>query len=343
MAITRTNHVSTKFNALKFCAALSCVALITTGLRADVARLQNGDTVSGKITQVKDGALTIETAYAGAITVVQTNVVDITLDDVACVRTKAGEAAEAKGVIAAADIATLWLAGAADPDAPAPVDPWNFSLAAEVRRADGNTDGTFTSVRVEANYLKDPWTIKLFGAANYDKTEDVTTEHKVYGGADAGYAFNDRSGAYVRDELLTDRINDIKIRSSLASGYELFIFKNAIPGDLEMFRIRLGLGHRYEKLRSGGGSDSSMTLDTGAKFRKRLSEIAIWDSELTYVPAVDDFDNYLITHETRIEINLSAKWNLTQDLGVRHEYNSIPAADKDYLDSTYFVRVRKVW
>ena len=395
--------------------ALFGAVLFANSLFADSARLANGDVISGKIMRLRDDALIVQTDYAGAVSIAETNVVEIILDsrtdihaedvkdgsferqlllvsagiaafqesggdaaamsleDIAALCEEGAKSSDKKITMSSSDFAALWALGAlllANAEAPepvseaapmsetapeaapaedgaaasaAPAEPWNLSVAAEVRRADGNTDGTFTSLRAEANYIKAPWTVKFFANANYDETDGAASEHKISGGFDAGYGFNEHTGLYVRDELLNDRINDIKLRSTSAAGCELFAFKNAIPGDLEMFRLRLGLGHRYEKLRSSGGSDSDMTLDTGAKFRKRLNDAAIWDTELTWVPAFDEFGDYILTHETRLEINLSARWKLTQDFGVRHEYNAQPAAGTEKLDSTYFARVRKTW
>ncbi len=315
---------------------------------ADVIKLQGGDQITGKITQIKGGVLAIETAYAGTLSIVQTNVVSMTVDAPVNVREKPAEATpaeipatEAKGSIDASTIRTLWLAGAVDPDIPP--SPWNFSIAAEARYTDGNTDGVVAGLYGEANYLAKEWTLKLYGGANYDKSDGSVSEHKVFGGADVDYFLTDHSGIYAREELLTDRSNDIKIRSTFAAGYEYFLYKKAIPGDLEMLRLRLGLGQRYEKHRSDDSSNSSMTIDTGLRFHKRLNDTLTWTTEVTYAPAIDDFRDYLITHDSHCGVDLVKKWKLTHEIGIYNEYNSKPADGNEYLDTTCYARIKKTW
>lgn len=316
-----------------------CAPLLLFG---DVVRLHGGDQISGKVTQVKDSVLTIETAYAGAITITQTNIFELTIDTPVNVRVQTGTAPlEMQGALPPDGIATLWLPGADDPDTPP--CPWNFSIAVDARYTSGNSDGTLAGLDAVANYLGEKWTLKLYAGGHYDKADGSVSEHKFFGGADADYALNDIAGLYIREKLEHDRINDIKIRSTFAAGYSHYLYKHHIPGDLEMFRLRLGLGHRYEKYRLADGSESAMTIDTGLKFRKRINDTLTWDTEITYAPAIDDLREYLITHESRCEVNLIKKWKLTHELGLRHEYNSRPADGKDQLDSTYFARLRKTW
>ena len=313
-------------------------------LQADVVRLDNGDQLTGKVTQIHDGKLTLETAYAGAVNIAQTNVVSMTLDAPANV-----SGGELQGTVDAAglrDIQTLWLPGADIPGAPKPPpNPWSFSLAIEGLYTDGNSRNVVGGLLSEANYIRpEDYTLKLFGGIRYDKSNGDVNEHKLFGGVDATRFLSEHNGWYGREELLTDRVNSIKLRSSFATGYEYYFFKNAVPGGLEMLRFRAGLGHRYEKHHGKDeGSNSNMTADFGARLHKRLNENLAWTTEVTHAPAIDDFANFLFTHDSRLAVDLVKKWRVTHELGVQHAYNSRPADGNEKLDTTCYARLRKTW
>jgi len=64
---------------------------------------------------------------------------------------------------------------------------------------------------------------------------------------------------------------------------------------------------------------------------------------LAYTPAISDFGDYLLTHDSGIEIPLgfSDYWQL--HLGLRHDYKSIPAVGRDSLDTSYYSRLQLAW
>jgi len=314
-------------------------------LAADTVRLENGDQLTGKVVKIHDGVVSLETAYAGVISITQANIAGMALDAPANIREATGTRV-AEGALDIGAVQNLWLPGAPDPGAKTvPDSSWNFSLAAEARHSSGNTRNTEAKLEFEAHYINpESHTLKLFTGLNYNKTDGSVSDHDFTVGADAGFFVSEHSGLYARETLLTDRPNDIRVRSTFGSGFERFLYKNPVDGDLEMFRLRAGLGHRYEKHRGDGAtSNSAMTLDFGARFHKHLFDLAAWTTEVTYTPAVNDFANYLVTHDSRCGFNLVKKWRLTYELGVTHEYNSSPAAGNVYLDSTYYTRIRKTW
>jgi hypothetical protein len=63
------------------------------------------------------------------------------------------------------------------------------------------------------------------------------------------------------------------------------------------------------------------------------------DNSLGYAPAIDDFGNYLLTHDTSfvMPVGLTQHWTLR--LGVDNDYNSEPAPDRDKLDTTHYARL----
>jgi len=229
---------------------------------------------------------------------------------------------------------------------PAPaINPWGFNVAAESRYMGGNSEGKTAGLNAEANYVRPrDFSVKLYGAARYNKTDGKVSEHNASGGADTELFLPLLTGVYVREELSTDRVNDIRLRSTFAAGGEYFIFKHAVPGGLEMLRLRAGFGHRYEKHRGeAAASSSDITLDFGARLHKRLSDVFAWTTEITYTPAVDDFADYRVSHDSHCAVDLISGWRVSQEFGVLNEYNSHPAGDNKKLDTTVYFRIKKTW
>ena len=325
-------------------------------LQADVVKLANGDQITGKVTQVFEEVATVETPYAGTLSISQKDIASITLDQATEFFLTLADAEEnasprtsivGYGAISAADIRAFWLVGADDPTAPKPPpSPWNYSIAAEARYAEGNIHSKIGTLEAQANYIRPDFaTLKLTVGGSYEKTDKSLVTHTVYGSADATYFLAEHCGLYAREMLLTDRPNEIKIRSTFATGGEYFFYKKPSVGDIEMFRVRAGLGHRYEKHRDADETSSSdMTLDFGARFHKRINDVFAWTTEVTYAPAIENFTkNYLVTHDSRCSIDLVKKWKLTQELGIAHTYNSTPAEGTENFDTTCYIRLKKTW
>ena len=318
---------------MKFSRATRLTALLAAPLllAADTVKLDNGDQLTGTVTHIRDGVLTLETAYAGTLSIKQENIAGIVTNTPAAIAVQVAVETDA-----------------APPPVAAPAKkpaPWSYSAAAEARHTSGNSHDTTASIRLEANQIDpDLWTLKLYTGVEYNKADGNVTEHKVQGGADADFFTSKLTGVYAREELLTDRANDIRLRSTFGAGGEYFLHKKPTENGLDMLRLRAGLGHRYEKHRDAdASSDSAMTVDLGLRLNKELAENITWTTELTYAPAIDNFNNYLATHDSRCEFNLVKKWRVSYELGVQHAYNSRPAEGNVYLDTTYYTRLKKTW
>jgi len=252
---------------------------------------------------------------------------------------------EADGDIDVAPIWKLWRPGAEPPGWDDEHKPWGFSVAAEGRYIGGNSEGKVVGVNAEANHIMpDDFSVKLHAASRYNNSGGKVSEHNVSGGIDSDLFISKHFGVYAREELSTDRANDIRLRSTSAAGGEYFIFQKPVPGGLEMLRLRTGLGCRYEKHRApGADSSSDMTADFGLRFYKRFSDVFAWTTETTYTPAVRDFADYRVSHESKCTVDLVKDWRVSQEFGVINGYNSHPAADNEKTDTTVYMRIKKTW
>ena len=62
-----------------------------------------------------------------------------------------------------------------------------------------------------------------------------------------------------------------------------------------------------------------------------------------YTPAIDDFGDYLLVQDSALEMPIGTEASVTRSwilrVGVRNDYKSEPAPDRDELDTTYYTRL----
>ncbi len=190
------------------------------------------------------------------------------------------------------------------------------------------TQGNSESVAGAANILsKGAWknyAITLGADANYGEQSSVKSveSFRVYGQYDR--KLSESFYVFGRAEYYHDAIADIEYRVKLSPGFGWHLIKN----DKVTFDVELGPGYVFQKL--GSLSDSYATLRVGDRFTYKLSDRArIWQAA-EFVPAVEDFGNYLISAEIGVEADLTKKMSLRTV--IQDEYTSTPAAARKKND-----------
>jgi hypothetical protein len=64
--------------------------------------------------------------------------------------------------------------------------------------------------------------------------------------------------------------------------------------------------------------------------------------DLTFVPAIDDFSNYLFVNDSGIEIPVGSGDNWNVRMGIKNEYDSDTTAEEK-LDTTYYTKMVYSW
>ncbi len=60
------------------------------------------------------------------------------------------------------------------------------------------------------------------------------------------------------------------------------------------------------------------------------------NNELTFTPSIEDFADYLLTQNSWLDLPLGSFKLWKVRLGLRNDYNSMPAGDREKLDTTYY-------
>lgn len=339
---------------LPWLVATAAFALVAQ-TRADVVETKNGARIVGKIVAISAGAIAVDTDYAGALTIKQSEVVSFSTDQAIAVRLASGTRIDGKvagapdgtlqvvgadGTISTSvgKVAATWTAGGKDPDLAALERHWGYEAAVDVTGKTGNSEqlGTSASVRAKLKTAQD--TLQFYGAYNRQVSDGVKSADQLKLGVDYQNNFHGQLSWYVRDEGGFDRIKDIELYNVAAFGLGYDVIKKP----KQILTTRAGLSYRYEGYKNPlMASVSSAGLDFGLDHEFTFDNSKLVN-RLTFVPSFEDFANFRLSHESFYEVPLVAPyWKLR--LGVSNDYNSKPGPNVEKLDTVYFTRFVLTW
>ena len=109
-----------------------------------------------------------------------------------------------------------------------------------------------------------------------------------------------------------------------------------------MLELRSGFDYCHEKF-NDGITEQTPTIDFGLAHDWQFISLERMKNNMTYTPAIDDFNDYLITHDSSIEtpLGLSEYWQLR--LGLSNDYKSLPADDRKHRDTSYYSKLQLAW
>lgn len=333
------------------------LGLLLTGAAslADVVETKNGARLVGKVSRIDGTLVWLDTDYAGELKIKQKEVVSVTTEAPLVIRLTSGTVLQ--GTIAGAGngsaniagpdgtlpttidkIAATWTPGGQDPEVVALMRKWAYEVAVDVAGKTGNKEQLATGVSTRAS-LKTPTDALQFYAA-YDRqvSEGVKSADMGKAGLDYSNNFAGKLSWYVREEGGFDRVKDIELYNIAAGG----LGYDWIRKPKHILTTRAGLSFRYEGYKNPLTEDvKAAGLDFGLNHE---FDTAYWSliNRISYVPLIEDFDNYRILHESFFQFPLAhPAWKLR--VGVSNDFNSQPSAGLEQLDTTYFTRFVMYW
>ncbi|MGJ8643357.1 MAG: DUF481 domain-containing protein [Luteolibacter sp.] len=204
--------------------------------------------------------------------------------------------------------------------------PWEFTGAAGLSWAGGNSDSLAYSLQFLGSYVKDGE--EVYVGTDYFYSEDggvrSTDSLKIYG--QYNHSLTERFyvggyGGYFRDAAADI---DYRIDPSLLLGYKVIAEEDV------NLAFELGPGYTWRK--RGGVADDFLTLRLAEKFEWKFSPTSrLWQSA-SMTQNVKDFSGYLIDFELGVETRITDSWALRTF--VRHRIDSEPAAGKGDSDTS---------
>lgn len=355
--------------------ALACFA--STLAFADQIVTIHGDVINGEISMIHAGKVTIKTAFAGDLSIAREDIKTMTYDKEAVLlaRTDASkrEKTEVKTTTSATgettlvdlrnntyqltDVATLWDPATDDPDFPTP-KVWAFSASFGLSGHSGSTSDVSASAYIDALRTTEDSKLKLYASLNKTRADGVTTAAQYIAGLDfePKLAGSDVWSLYFRDEIQHNRFSDYRLRNVAAAGVGHYFFNETVDGKAHSLRGRVGVAHTYtDRYTHAVGSnegitDSDIALDLGLLFHWEFQCGATLNTELTYTPIIDDLDNGVVVHETKVSYllkELATVSNYLNDIsleaGIRNEYQTDPEPGQCHTDTAWYIRFSKAW
>jgi putative salt-induced outer membrane protein YdiY len=341
--------------AVRIFLALAAAGFAAASTFADVIETRNGARIVGKIVRIEDGAIAVETSFAGTLAIKQAEVTSIATDAPVAVRLASGTrfdgqiSAGAGGAlqIAGADgtittsvdkVAASWAAGGKDPQMAALERHWAYEAAVDVSGKTGNKEQLGTSASLRATLKTAQDTLQFYSAYDRQVTDGTKSADQFKAGVDYQNNFAGKLSWYVRDEGGFDRVKDIDLYNVAAFGLGYDVIKEP----KHVLTTRAGLSFRYEGYRNPATDDvRSAGLDFGLSHEYTFDNAKLVN-RLSYVPSFEDFSNYRANHESFLELPLAApSWKLR--IGVSNDYNSKPGTGVEKLDTAYFTRLVLNW
>ena len=356
--------------------ALVAVACMATGAMADKITTKAGDVITGKVTGIKAGVVSIETAFAGTLAIdrvlidtidydntekifVRTDATSREKTEVTVSRDEAGNVilipvADKHNLLALEDVSSLWGADAEDPDFP-PVKLWSYSASFGMTGHEGSSSDLSISAYIDAVRTTESNTLKLYASMNKARSDGASTSEQYIAGLDFEERPKEHWSWYVRDEVQHNRFNDYRLRNVAAGGAGYYFWNETIDGRASLLRFRFGVAHTYTDhytKKPGGDSvtDSDIALDFGLLYHYDFACGISWNTEITYTPLIDDLEKGIIVHETKWsylmkELGLVSDklTDVSLEAGIRNEYQTQPEPGTNHTDTTWYLRLSKSW
>jgi len=210
---------------------------------------------------------------------------------------------------------------------------WDTTVAAGVSLTRGNSRTMLLNGSVITERKGAPDELKFGAEANYGETEVTDTNgtksmeanvQNARGFADYRRLLTARDFAYLGVELRHDDIAGLDYRLVAGPGVGRYWLKG------ERQRLMTELGAAYVREKQAGDTDDRVVLRLAERYEWKLSATAkLWEA-VEYLPALEDFERYLLNGEIGIEAAVNTRVSLR--LVAQDKYNSEPAPGSDAND-----------
>jgi len=341
---------------LKYGSILALASLLLAhGATADEVITTDGARLVGNITLIDKGTIHLDTSYAGTLKISQEQVASFSTEQPRVVRLESGtimsgpvessgngmlKIKSEDGVLETntTKVAATWLPGAEDPEVLRSRRGWRYDASLDLTGRSGNVDKFRLGTNLNAQLKGPNDTLAFFFQYEQAEEEGFKTEDRATGGASYESFFSKFLGWYARTELETDRIDNVKFRSTSAGGLSYRL----INKDRQSLIARTGAGYRYTAFTDNSDHESSPTIDFGLAHTYEFENLFLMQNDLTYVPAIDDFGNYRVVHDSGFEIPIGSGENWKLRMGITNEYESQSTTDEK-LDTRYYTRMIYSW
>jgi len=324
---------------MRILASVLLFSMVTVSLADDEIKLKNGDRVTGKITAMANGKLTIETKHSGKLQVDWTQVESVKTDEPIKLKLVTGEWLEGKVSAGAEGRIKVESAGAA---APVEVDyakvksinespaAWHGKISAAANSSRGNTNSRNFLISGEATRETEGDLLFAKAIFRYGESDGILDERNSYGIGKYQYKLDPKLYLFVSEELSADTFKDLSLNSTTAAGVGYNVLRQKeIDLSAEVGIAYMSNNHNIDPDESHLGARVAVYLRWQLPLGFELKD------NFTIYPNFEDSQDYQLRNELTLGTSLGAGWDLL--FGWIREYDKSPSAGRESKDDTVFV------
>ncbi len=285
---------------------------------ADEIILLNGDKLTGTVTKIEEGTLTLKTEYSEPIKIQKEKIKSVFTDKAVQVTLESGETL--KGVLITSSDGRLIVessevrqASVIDWTKVKSVYPpshvpkkWKGRVTVGANAETGNTRRTSASIISEATRRTDSDRFSLRFLYNYAEDEGEVTARNAYGAFKYDYFFTKSFYGYLGVELLNDKFKDLKLRTVVGpgAGYQFWDEPD------KSLLLEAGLSYFSEDL-DEGEDDQWITARFAGDMRYKVWDRIVFTDRLVLYPSIKNIGQYQLRNEAGLESPLAFGWSLS--------------------------------
>ena len=295
---------------------------------ADEIVLDNGDRLSGTVTRMDMGILTVETGYAAPIAVQTSRIMSIRTDNPLELHLTSGEVL--KGTLSTDDKGNLLIGATGERgmtvfgwDKVSAVNPpkvmpskWKGNVNLGATTQTGNAERTNITFGADATRKTDQERFSLRFLYNFAKDEDNVTARSYYGFGKYDIFFTKKFYGYLALELLKDKTKDLQLRTVVGPGVGYQFWDDAVKSLL----LEAGLAYFSEDLKKGQDKDW-IAARLASDFRYQFGNSVVFTDQLVVYPSLENSKDYKLRNEAAITAPLASGWSFRLANILEHDGN----------------------
>lgn len=340
---TLTPHISAGFLA-PFMLASSLFAPL--GAHAAVVTLDNGDQLTGKLKQLNNGVLVMQSGIVGEVKIPWAKVSRLVSDDEVRVQLSDGALVEGKlalqpdGQVAVERPASQQPVTLARQDISAlnpPVVDESFKYSGKIdlggssTRGNSEDDQLHTSGQLMARSPEDRYTLNWEINEARSSGVKTTSNRRLLGQYD--HFLDPKNYLYVNAKGERDDLADLSLRTAVGGGYG----RQFIDTDLTKLSSQVGLAYVNEDY-TDSPDRSFPSLNFGFKYEQKFfSQKLVFFNNLDLDQSLEDADDLLLHNRMGVRIPIANGLNLSTQFNV--DYDKEPAEGKKTTDTALIFSV----
>ena len=335
------------------------ISMLSVTAIADEIILNDGSQIVGQIQTMAAGKVILKTDFVGDLVLKADQIRGMNTDQLMSVELQGGNRAvghlvytpeNGQQVSAGAlgeveinmdQIATINMADGDSPEVAAiqaelekSKNPWSSKLFFSIDGQTGNTERVAVGGRAEIHHVKDAQRLLIYAHGRTSRENGTDTVKEVIGGISLEVDIDEQWFGYGRTELEFDKFENLDLRLTVVGGVGHIVFSR--PD--EEFKVRVGIGFIHEDF-DNGNTDDRMVAELGWDYRKEFTPHLLFTHSVTLLPSLEDIDDFRAVMDNAAEVPLSNNENWKLRVGIRNDYDSMPEAGVDRLDTYYYMNI----